>query len=300
MGNVAGRRTTANRRITRQTAGVPGPWEHRYAQVNGIRMHYVIAGEGPPMLMLHGWPQTWYCWRKLIPVFAKKYTVVAPDLRGFGDSEKPDWGYERTTIAKDVVELMRSLGFDKAIVVGQDWGGAISYVIALEYAKFVERLVILDTSFFLARRNLGFNPEVWYTEFFKIPELPERLLRGHEAEFIRHFLLHWSHTKHYTEADLAEYTRAYSQPGALEGMLRHYRDRIGEYERFWKKYEGATIDQPALVIWGEKDKPIPPWTSAGIHQYVTNMKFVLVPNAGHFIQEEASERVAEEMGRWLG
>ena len=140
-------------------------------------------------------------------------TVVAADLRGFGDSEKPDWGYERSTLANDIVELMGSLGFDRAVVVGQDWGGALSYVIALDHPEFVERLVVLDTSFFLARMPLPFHPEVWYTKFFEIPELPEKLLAGHEADFIKHFLLHWSHTDHYTEEDLAEYARAYSQPG---------------------------------------------------------------------------------------
>jgi pimeloyl-ACP methyl ester carboxylesterase len=263
-------------------------------------MHYVTAGRGPAMVMLHGWPQTWYCWRKLIPAFSDKFTVIAPDIRGFGDSEKPETGYERVNLAKDIVELVRGLGFEKAVVVGQDWGGALSYIIALEYPAFVERLVILDTSFFLARRGLPFNPEVWYTEFFKIPGLPEKLLRGHLGDLVRHFLVHWSHKQHYSEADLAEYARAYSQPGALEATLRHYRGRIGEYETQYKRYEGRTMDMPALVLWGERDKPIPLWTGDGLHRYLTNMRYVLIPDAGHFIQEEAAERVAEEMRRWLG
>ena len=280
-------------------AATTGPWEHRYAEVNGVRLHYVIQGSGRPMVMLHGWPQTWYCWRKIIPAMAERFTVVAPDLRGFGDSEKPDWGYERSTLANDIVELMGSLGFDRDVVVGQDRGGALSYVIALDHPGFVERLVVLDTSFFLARMRLPFNPEVWYTKFFEIPDLPEKLLAGHEAEFIKHFLLHWSHTDHYTEEDLAEYARAYSQPGSLAGMLRHYRDRIGEYERQWKRYEGRTIDVPSLILWGEHDKPIPPWTADGLHRYLTNMKYVLIENAGHFVQEEAAERVIEEMQAFL-
>ncbi len=274
-------------------------WQHRYAQANGIQLHYVIAGQGPPMVMLHGWPQTWYCWRKIIPAMAERFTVVAPDLRGFGDSEKPDWGYERATCAKDVVELMRGLGHERAIVVGQDWGGALAYIIALEHPAFADRLVILDTSFYLARMRLPFNPEVWYTELFKIPGLPERLLSGKFSELVRHFLVHWSHRNHYTEEDLAEYSRAYDQPGALEATLRHYRGRVSEYELQYKRYEGRTMDMPALVLWGEHDRPIPPWTGDGLHRYLTNMKYVLIKDAGHFIQEEAAERVIEEMRTWL-
>ena len=99
----------------RPTNAPVGPWEHGYATVNGVKLHYLTMGEGFPMVMLHGWPQTSYCWRKIMPAMAERFTVVAPDLRGFGDSDKPESGYEQRTLALDIVELMRSLGHERAV-----------------------------------------------------------------------------------------------------------------------------------------------------------------------------------------
>ena len=282
----------------RPTNAPEGPWEHGYATVNGLKLHYLTMGSGFPMVMLHGWPQTSYCWRKIMPAMAERFTVVAPDLRGFGDSDKPDSGYEQRTLALDILKLMRSLGHERAVVVGQDWGGTLSYVIALEHPPFVDRLVVLDTVIRSLRHGKPFNPEIWYTKFFEIPELPEKMLQDHIGEFVKHFLLHWSHRNHYTEEDLAEYARAYRLPGSIDGMLRHYRMLPHDRQQF-EQYASRTIDVPTLILWGEHDKPIPATNGDGIHRYVKNLTYKLIRDAGHFIQEEAPDEVIREMRAYL-
>ena len=109
------------------------PWKHHAKVVNGFRMHYVIAGSGYPLVFLHGWPQSWYEWRKIIPALAEKFTVIAPDLRGLGDSERPLTGYDKRTLASDVYELVKSLGFSKIGLTGHDWGGAIAFYFAYDH-----------------------------------------------------------------------------------------------------------------------------------------------------------------------
>src|ERR687883_250801 len=120
--------------------------QHRFANVNGIRMHYVTAGEGPLILFLHGFPEFWYSWRYQIPFFAEHFKVVAPDMRGYGDTEKPNEisEYKIDKVVKDIVELIHSLSKERAIVVGHDWGGVISWSIAMNEPSVVEKLVIMN------------------------------------------------------------------------------------------------------------------------------------------------------------
>ena len=120
------------------------PLKHHATVVNGFRMHYVIAGSGYPLVLLHGWPQSWYEWRKIIPALAEKFTVIAPDLRGLGDSDRPLTGYDKRTLASDVYELVKSLGFSKIGLTGHDLGGAVAFYFAYDHPEMVERLLILD------------------------------------------------------------------------------------------------------------------------------------------------------------
>jgi pimeloyl-ACP methyl ester carboxylesterase len=117
---------------------------HHTKMINGFRMHYVTAGSGYPLVFAHGWPQSWYEWRKIIPALAEKFTVIAPDLRGLGDSGRPLTGYDKRTLASDVHALVQSLGYDKIGLTGHDWGGAVAYYLAYDHPEMVERLMILD------------------------------------------------------------------------------------------------------------------------------------------------------------
>ncbi|WP_083913635.1 alpha/beta fold hydrolase [Nocardia concava] len=127
-------------------APVPDGAVSRYATVNGVRLHYVIAGSGDPVLLLHGWPETWYAWRKVIPILADRFTVVAPDMRGYGDSERPADGYDKVTVATDLHELMRSLGFGGVHLVVQDMGGPVGFAYAASFLEDVRDLVFIESA----------------------------------------------------------------------------------------------------------------------------------------------------------
>ncbi len=285
---------------------MPSPaFRHAYKRVNGVRLHYVTLGAttGPnrkPLAMfLHGFPQNWYCWRKLMPLLADRYTCVAPDLRGFGDSQKPKSGYDKTTVATDIVELGRALGYERGLVIGQDWGGRTAWRIALDHPAFVEALVVMSAPYPLLRGERPFNPEIWYTRFFLIKGLSERMLRGNLGELAKHFCLRWSYKKHYTKADLAEYARAYSTPRALEGTLGHYRLLDWEQQNLWPKDAGRMVETPTLYMGGEKDPVSVFRNSDGIHRYVRDLRTAMVKGSGHFIQEESPREVAREIKSFL-
>lgn len=157
---------------------------HHTAVVNDIRLHYVMGGIGDPIVLLHGYPQTHYAWRKVIPELAKHYTVIAPDLRGLGDSDRPEIGYDKRTIAEDVYQLVRSLGHQKIILVGHDYGGSTAYVLAAEHPEMVSALVLIECT----PAGLGETSEIplekgggmWHRVFHLVPDLPEALVAGRE------------------------------------------------------------------------------------------------------------------------
>lgn len=117
------------------------PWTHHTVRVNGFLMHYVVAGSGYPLVCLHGWPQTWYEWRKIIPALADRFTIIAPDLRGLGDSERPLTGYDKRTLASDVSQLLTTLGHEKIGLVGHDWGGTVAYYLAYDHPELTQELL---------------------------------------------------------------------------------------------------------------------------------------------------------------
>jgi pimeloyl-ACP methyl ester carboxylesterase len=152
--------------------------EHHYIHVNGIKMHYVKAGQGERLvLLLHGFPEFWYSWRNQIPALSEQFTVVAPDLRGYNETEKPSWGYGIDVLVNDVISLIRELGYEKAIVVGHDWGGAIAWATAIAYPHRVERLIVLNCPHpSIFRKALRTNREQqgrsWYMGFFQLRFAP--------------------------------------------------------------------------------------------------------------------------------
>ena len=154
-------------------------FSHHMASVNGIQLHYVIGGQGEPVVLLHGWPQTWYEWRHVMPALAKNYTVVVPDLRGLGDSSKPVSGYDGKTVAEDIYQLVSQLGFKNIFLVGHDFGAEVAYPYAAAHPNEVKRLVMLDVPI------LGIGPGknltgLWWLQFHLVRDVPEMLVEGHE------------------------------------------------------------------------------------------------------------------------
>jgi pimeloyl-ACP methyl ester carboxylesterase len=159
---------------------VPAGFESKFANVNGVRIHYVTGGHGPALILLHGWPETWYEWRNMLPILAKDFTIVAPDLRGMGDSSLEPSGYDKKTLAQDVHALVTQLKLSKPILVGHDWGGPVAYAYAAQYRNELERLIMIE--------GLPFGPWLkttnltWFFNFFRIPGYAESLLPGRERE----------------------------------------------------------------------------------------------------------------------
>ncbi len=209
-------------------------WIHNVTVVNGFRMHYIIAGSGYPLVCLHGWPQTSYEWRKIIPVLSDRFTIVAPDLRGLGDSERPISGYDKRTLASDVHQLLTTLGHEKIGLIGHDWGGTVAYYLAYDHPELVERLLILESTPGIAREgdqlSLQGIRRLWHLFFHGgQPDMAELLVRGNEELYLsRMCSVACYNPPLFSREEMAEYVRAYSQPGALRAGFHYYRAALEE------------------------------------------------------------------------
>jgi pimeloyl-ACP methyl ester carboxylesterase len=169
------------------------------AAVRGLRMHYAWAGDGPPVVLLHGWPQTGHCWRKVIPALAADHTVLAPDLRGYGRTDKPTTGYDKRTMAADVSGLVESLGFDQVAVVGHDRGGRVGHRWGLDRPEQVGRLAVLDilpTREMWRRWDTELGRAYWHWMLHLQPDLPERLAGADVAGYLGYFFERWTFNRH--------------------------------------------------------------------------------------------------------
>ncbi len=167
---------------------------HQRAIVNGIKIHYVEAGHGSPVFLLHGFPETWFAWRKQIPVLSTNYRVIAPDLRGYGDTDKPQDGYDKRTMARDIYELMLSLGYTKIVLVGHDRGARVATRFAKDYPEAVDRLVVLDnipTRVIYNSMNARIAYGHWFFIFNAVSDLPETLISGREDIWLRFIFHRW-------------------------------------------------------------------------------------------------------------
>jgi haloacetate dehalogenase len=277
--------------------------ESVFVEATDIRLHVRLAGTGYPLILLHGWPQTSYCWRKLVPILAPHFRLIAPDLRGFGNSDKPEGPYDKRTVAIDILEMARSLGYDNALVAGHDIGGRVAYRLTLDHPQFVTGLISMAGRYSPLGEDLLFSKEHsrerWYFFFHQIAGLPEALVSGREIIYLEHFYNHWSHRADWlSREDLEEYAHAFSTPGALRGGFNHYRAALGVDVEQWKQDEGKQINTPTLVLWGKDDPVSPPSWTSGFDRVFTKLDMVLYPECGHFIAEEHPQAVADDILRF--
>ncbi len=282
-------------------------WNHQAAIVNGVRIHYVLHGEGPPVMLVHGWPEMWYSWRKQIPVLSQRFQVIVPDLRGFGYSDKPFSGYDARTAATDLYELAKSLGHQRVALVGHDIGVRISYRYALDHENEVERLTIIDSPppyQTLQPQAPDTIRERWHSFFHQVPDLPEILVGSNIEAYLRHFYRDWSiNTNLFSDEEVAVYVKGYSQPGALRGGFGYYRSAAMEDVPQWEADANRKLNMPALVLWGDRRTRF--WTSVGSNpfeawkEYLTNARGKHIPGGGHFLHEEKPEEVNEALLAFL-
>jgi pimeloyl-ACP methyl ester carboxylesterase len=264
-------------------------FSHHTMPVNGIQIHYVIGGHGDPVVLLHGWPETWYAWHHVMPALAKNYTVIAPDLRGLGDSSKPLTGYDGKTLAEDIHQLVTQLGFKTIFLVGHDIGTQVAYSYAAAHPTEVKRLAVMELTI------PGFVPAgrmpLWWVIFHQTPDVPEALVQGKEMMYLSWFLHNLAfNPAAITQADINEYVSHYSAPGGMRAGFEHYRafpqDAIQNQNNSKTK-----LTMPVLALGGGY---IPtfggnitmPTVIYGMKILAQSVLGITVPNSGHFIPEE--------------
>ena len=270
---------------------------HHKTLVNGFLMHYVMGGKGDPIVLLHGWPETWYEWRHIIPqLIANNYTVIAPDMRGLGDSEKPQTGYDKTTLAEDIYQLVKKLGYSKIYLVSHDWGGPVAYSYAAARPEDVRKMVILDTLLpgFGVEEAANLSPNgIWHPSFHAVRDLPEKLIAGQEDIYLNWFYDHYSYNQSaITSEDREEYIKQYSKPGALRAGFEYYR-AIFEDAQQNKEYAKKKLDMPILTIGGEA--ALGNLTTSSFQKVANNVTGITLPNTGHFIPEERPNFVTKQI-----
>ena len=269
---------------------------HGSAYVNGVDLHYVRAGEGPPLLLLHGWPQTWYEWREVLGPLAQQYTVIAPDLRGMGDSGKPREGYDKRTVADDTRELVHELGFEEVAVVGHDWGMPTAYAYAARYRDEVQALAVMEAMLPGVREDdkLGM---LWHVRFHQVRDLPERLVSGNEETYLKWFYREGAYDPSAIDREaLQEYVRSYSAPGGLRGGFEYYRayDEDAEHN---KEHTQQALEMPVLALGGEASFGSMPVED--MEAVATDVDGEVVERAGHWIPEERPDYLVERLRGFL-
>lgn len=277
-----------------------------FAQAGGTRLHFARAGSGDRLVMLlHGFPECWYSWRHQLLALSGDYTVVAPDLRGYNLSDRPSdvSDYRVEKLADDVIALIGHLGFEKAAVIGHDWGAAIAWYIGLHHPEYLTKLGAFQVPPpAIWKRNLTTRQLLasWYMFFFQLPRVPEWLLaRNGFAGLKRAFTEKTAERGVFTITDLAVYEDAWRQPGALTAMLNYYRANV-----FGRLLGPKTIERrvtvPTLFVYGQRDTAVIPDTVRGVGDAVeATFENYLIPQSGHWIQQEIPEEINRILREFL-
>jgi pimeloyl-ACP methyl ester carboxylesterase len=270
---------------------------HHTMALEGVSLHYVTAGSGDPVVLLHGWPQTWYEWRRIIPELAQRYRVIAPDMRGLGDSSRPATGYDKQTVAADIRRLVHKLGFEQILLVGHDWGGPVAYAYACEYPAEVRRLVILDVT--IPNETWERIPQItrrggiWHVAFHSVRDLPEALIHGRERLYLSWFYRTAAYNPAaINEADIDEYVRCYSAPGALRAGFEYYRAIFTDIDHN-KENAKTKLRMPVLALGGERGFRTAPLNC--MKELAEDVRGGVVERSGHWIPEERPDYLLAQL-----
>lgn len=273
---------------------------HVFARLSGVTMHYVSAGAGEPVVLLHGWPQTWYGWRRVIPLLAARHRVIAPDLRGLGDSSRPLDGYDSRTLAADVGELvMQHLGIAHFHLVGHDWGGPTAFALACQQPEAVRTLTIVDVTVPGIGPDLSQGGKRWHHAFHMTPDLPERLVEGRERDYLAWFYREFSwQANAIGPADLDEYVRTYAQAGAMRAGFALYRNiarNVADNRAL--RDSGFRLRMPVLAVGGARTEARGRGQEpeSSLREIAQQVEGFVVPECGHFVPEEQPQLLAQRL-----
>ena len=282
-------------------------YETAYIETNGIKLHVVTSGtkDGGPVLLLHGFPEFWYGWRKQIPALAKAgYRVIVPDQRGYNLSDKPKGvnAYALDKLVADMLNLIDALGYQKVNLIGHDWGAMVAWVLASRHPERLHKLGILNVPHpavmlnFLRRGDPEQLRRSWYIFFFQLPCLPEYFIRQNDWRNGDRVLRGSSKRGSFTREDVAEYKRAWSQPSAMTAMLNWYRAAVWHRPKLPK---GARVKTPTLMLWGMQDVALSHRMARLSLDYCNEGSLVLFEEATHWVHLDEAEAVNQLLVEFL-
>lgn len=269
-----------------------------YAQVNGVRLRYRYGGQGQPLVLLHGSPQTSLSWRKLVPLLSGDHTIVIPDLRGYGSSDRPATGYGIFTIAEDVHQLVQHLDLGVVDLVGHDLGGLVAYAYAAQHMSEVRKLAVLEAPI-LGVPSTSLEPVLsgyWHFGLYAHPRLPEILIAGREHAYLSEFFRTYSHIDAIEAEALDEYARHLAAPGGIAGLVGAYREIAGDLpalDRLTKK----KLTMPVWAVGGDKSMGRGPFEQ--FQSLADRVCGGVIHSSGHWVIEEQPAQVAKELNVFL-
>lgn len=269
--------------------------EETFIETNRIKLHTVIIGSGPPLILLHGFPEFWYCWTKVIPHLKDDFKLIIPDMRGYNLSDKPKGleNYKVEILTEDIKGISENLGLGKFYLVGHDWGGAVAWIFAEKYPELLNKLIILNSPHHkIFAQKLKTDKEqqkasFYIFEFYK-PD-GEKFIIENNYEQLRKFVF----TESFSDYDKQKYLEAWAQPGAIEGQVNYYRAN-----KNFKEWTGI-IKVPTLVLWGMKDLFLTPQLLEGLHNYVEDLKIEKNEDSTHWITHDAPQFIASKIREFI-
>ncbi len=270
----------------------------RFADLDGVTLHYLRAGAGDPVVLVHGIPQTSHEWRYVMPRLAEKYTIIAPDLRGLGDSSRPAGAYDKKTLGADIASLVIDhLGFKRFHLVGHDWGGPVAFAVAAHHPDAVQTLSILDVVIPGDGADFSQGGRRWHHAFFRTLDLPEQLCVGREEMVINWLFENYGYRANcISEEDKAEFLRTYKKPGAFRALLEIYRalpqDAADNAAILAAK---GKLKMPVLALGGDKAFGRGMECIESLRRVADNVRGGLVKDSGHWVAEEQPEFLTDEL-----
>ena len=278
---------------------------HHFFDAGGLRMHVAEAGEGDPLVMLHGWPQHWYMWRNQIPELAKRYRVICPDLRGFGWSDAPPTGYEKENLAQDVLALLDAMGLRRVKLAGHDWGGWCGFLICMQQPSRIERFLALNIPPPWGRPTPRALLSIWRFWYMWVTATPlgRWALRERSAFLGRAIRNNSVHPERFADEDVAEYSRQFREPERANASMQLYRSFVlREFPAAASgRYSKSKLDTPTLLLFGTQDFAVPKvLIESDNSRYASDMRVEYVEDSGHFIAEDKPELVTQRALEFFG
>lgn len=285
----------------------PDEFTHHEAQLDGIKIHYVREGRGPPLMLMHGWPGFWWEWYKCIGTLANDFDVIAPDMRGYGDSEKPDLNdlskYHLNVVTDDHAKLLQHLGIAQAYMVGHDYSALIMHKFVRRYRGMTIKGLTIDPivpGFEERYLSVSHFPESWYSQFHQLDMAVEVVSSSRAATqaYFKHFLSHWSYNKNLiTNEEMEIYTDNFVKPGNIQGGFNFYRANLSLTSAPWTELDRTISNVPMTFLAGMGDTVVRSIWTDQVTNWYNNYTIEYVPDGGHFLMMEKPEIVVDRIRR---